>query len=101
MAQRELMVYVLQEIAGQEHAGGASIGTIRTMVDGRQRIYLTDAELASSLEELAALGYILKEDDRYRIAPKLRDRVPRGADGAIRMDRRVWEALARELRIGV
>lgn len=70
------------------------------MVDGRQRIYLTDTELAAALEELAALEYVVQENDRYMITPQLRARVPRGPDGAVRMDWQVWEAFARELGIG-
>jgi hypothetical protein len=99
LKQPELSAYVLQEIASQDQAGGATISSIRTMVDGRQRVYLTDAEIAMALEALAARGYIMLENDRYKIAPDLRERLPRTAEGAVRMDWRTWEAFARELGI--
>ncbi len=91
--------YVLQEIAGQDGTAGATPATIRTLVDGRQRVYLTDQELATALEGLVAAGHVAEDGGRYTIRPTLQSRLPRNADGTVTMDWRIWESLCRELGI--
>jgi hypothetical protein len=92
--------YVLQEIGGQESQGGARRGTILTMVDGRQKLMLTDIELDEALADLTGRRLIEQDGEVYRLSSEFRGRVPRLPSGCISMVRADWERLAEELGFG-
>jgi hypothetical protein len=96
----DLRAYVLQEIAGQDERGGAHPGTIRTMVDGRQKLYLTDEELQTALADLLELGYIRHREQEYTLSETMRSQVPRTSTGEVSMGRAAWERLVAQLGLG-
>ena len=92
-----IAAYVLQEIAGQEETGGASLVTIRTMVDGRQRVMLTDDELSAAVDELERRGLVTRAAAGFRLSDTALSKVPRGPSGSIVMSQASWDQATRAL----
>ncbi len=83
--------YIFMEIACQHDRDGATPDVIRDGVDYRQKLMLTDSELADGLKRLANAKLIQMSEGKYFISESILPSLPRTATGQLSFQHQEWD----------